>query len=225
MDRGNLGKRVRALRTDRDLSQEALAREAGVSLNLVNKLERGVVTDPHYSTLSGIARALGVPVEELMREPVPLDDAPRGAGRIEEERLESASRKDPQQRKSVLASVHERQRDVEAKVEELVALAAHGEADPYQVKWALDEAQDCTVAVMLALPSSRREQDKIIVEMDPLTVDVDQLVDQFEKWHLEWPGAKRFYDDILKSLVEAGLVELKERTGQKPKPVPVGIGA
>src|SRR5215217_3862978 len=70
MDRGNLGKRVRALRTDRDLSQEALAREAGVSLNLVNKLERGVVTDPHYSTLSGIARALGVSVQELVREPV-----------------------------------------------------------------------------------------------------------------------------------------------------------
>jgi transcriptional regulator with XRE-family HTH domain len=84
MDRGNLGKRVRALRTDRDLSQEALAREAGVSLNLVNKLERGVVTDPHYSTLSGIARALGVPVEELMREPVPLAEAPE-AGRLEEE--------------------------------------------------------------------------------------------------------------------------------------------
>ena len=42
MDRGNLGERVRAVRKARDLSQEALAREAGVSLNLVNKLERGV---------------------------------------------------------------------------------------------------------------------------------------------------------------------------------------
>jgi len=68
------------LRTDRDLSQEALAREAGVSLNLVNKLERGVVTDPHYSTLSGIARAVGVPVDELMREPVPLAEAPARSG-------------------------------------------------------------------------------------------------------------------------------------------------
>jgi transcriptional regulator with XRE-family HTH domain len=80
MDRGNLGKRLRALRTDRDLSQEALAREAGVSLNLVNKLERGVVTDPHFSTLLGIARALSVPVEELMREPVPLGETPSSAG-------------------------------------------------------------------------------------------------------------------------------------------------
>src|SRR4051812_38154981 len=81
MDGGNLGERVRAVRKARDLSQEALAREAGVSLNLVNKLERGVVTDPHYSTLSGIARALGVPVQELVREPaVPLAEAPGETG-------------------------------------------------------------------------------------------------------------------------------------------------
>jgi transcriptional regulator with XRE-family HTH domain len=88
MDRGNLGERVRAVRKARDLSQEALAREAGVSLNLVNKLERGVVTDPHYSTLSGIARALGVPVQELVREPalVGKGKASRGAGPTEAER-------------------------------------------------------------------------------------------------------------------------------------------
>jgi transcriptional regulator with XRE-family HTH domain len=69
MDRGSLGERVRSVRKTRDISQEALAREAGVSLNLVNKLERGVVTDPHYSTLSGIARALGVSVQSLVQEP------------------------------------------------------------------------------------------------------------------------------------------------------------
>src|SRR5829696_1311686 len=83
MDRGNMGERVRAVRKARDLSQEALAREAGVSLNLVNKLERGVVTDPHYSTLSGIARALGVSVQELVREPVAAgkaEPAPEQAG-------------------------------------------------------------------------------------------------------------------------------------------------
>jgi transcriptional regulator with XRE-family HTH domain len=82
MDGGNLGERVRAVRKARDLSQEALAREAGVSLNLVNKLERGVVIDPHYSTLSGIARALGVPVQELVREPAVLlaEAPPKQAG-------------------------------------------------------------------------------------------------------------------------------------------------
>jgi transcriptional regulator with XRE-family HTH domain len=67
---GNLGTRVRDARKAQQLSQEALAREADLSLNLVNKLERGVVTDPHYSTLSGLARALGMTVEQLVEEPV-----------------------------------------------------------------------------------------------------------------------------------------------------------
>ncbi len=82
MDQGNLGERVREARRARDLSQEALAREAGVSLNQVNKLERGVITDPHYSTLYGLASALEVSVEDLAgREPVPLGEAPEEAGR------------------------------------------------------------------------------------------------------------------------------------------------
>jgi transcriptional regulator with XRE-family HTH domain len=57
----------------------------------VNKLERGVVTDPHYSTLSGIARALGVPVEELVQEPVPLDEAPdQGPPQVDLEQFHNA---------------------------------------------------------------------------------------------------------------------------------------
>jgi transcriptional regulator with XRE-family HTH domain len=39
-----------------------------VSLNVINRLERSVILDPHYSTLRGIARALGVPVEDLVSE-------------------------------------------------------------------------------------------------------------------------------------------------------------
>jgi len=66
----NLGERIRTLRKVRNLSQEALARRADVSLNLVGKLELGMVTNPHYSTLAGLARALGVTVEELVEEPV-----------------------------------------------------------------------------------------------------------------------------------------------------------
>lgn len=70
-----LGPRMRERRTALGLSQEAVARKAGLSLNLVNKLENGVVTDPHYSTLVGLAGALGVAVDELVREPVPLAEA------------------------------------------------------------------------------------------------------------------------------------------------------
>jgi len=60
--------RVRTRRQGLRLSQEALARQADVSLSLINQLERGLIHDPHYSTLSGIAEALGVSVAELMEE-------------------------------------------------------------------------------------------------------------------------------------------------------------
>ena len=62
----DIGARVRNKRKDLGLSQEALAREAGVSLNLINKIERSVITDPHFSTLIGIAEGLDMPVEELV---------------------------------------------------------------------------------------------------------------------------------------------------------------
>ena len=65
----SLGDKVRATRKAAGISQEEVARRAGVSLNVINRLERGVILDPHYSTLRGIASALGVPVEDLVREP------------------------------------------------------------------------------------------------------------------------------------------------------------
>ena len=83
--------RIRDARKTRGMSQEALARGAGVSLSLINQIERGVIADPHYSTLAGIADALGMSVGELLGEPVPLDEAPAGTGRPEEERRFSLS--------------------------------------------------------------------------------------------------------------------------------------
>lgn len=64
----SIGERVRARRQDLQLSQEEIARRAGVSLNQVNRLERGEITDPHFSTLRGLAKALGLPVEVLVKE-------------------------------------------------------------------------------------------------------------------------------------------------------------
>ena len=65
----SIGDKVRATRKAAGISQEEVARRAGVSLNVINRLERGVILDPHFSTLRGIASALGVPVEDLVREP------------------------------------------------------------------------------------------------------------------------------------------------------------
>jgi transcriptional regulator with XRE-family HTH domain len=217
-----LGQKVREMRTALGLSQEHLAHRAGVSLNAVHKLEAGRITDPHFSTLSGIARALDTTVAELVGEevPVPLGKAAEETGRLEEERLEANFPKDQQHWERLLASVHERQSGVEAKVGELVALSDPSKADLYQVKRALDEAQDCWVTLMLALPGShrrhRRGRDVIAIE-NLLAVDPDQ-------WE-ELGKAERFYDNIIERLVEAGLVELRERIGQRAEPVPVGIGA
>jgi transcriptional regulator with XRE-family HTH domain len=64
----DIGRRIRDRRKALNLSQEALARRAGVSLNLINRVERGETRDPHYSTLASIAGALEVPIGELLEE-------------------------------------------------------------------------------------------------------------------------------------------------------------
>jgi transcriptional regulator with XRE-family HTH domain len=46
-----------------------------MSLRALNSLERGESADPHYSTLVGIADALGTSIGELIGEPVPLGEA------------------------------------------------------------------------------------------------------------------------------------------------------
>ena len=69
----DIGGRVRARRRDLNMSQEALARRAGVTLNAISLLERGVSSDPHYSTLAGLAGALGASIAELVGE----TDAPK----------------------------------------------------------------------------------------------------------------------------------------------------
>jgi transcriptional regulator with XRE-family HTH domain len=66
--RVGVGDRVRVRRRVLGLSQEAIAREAGLSLNQVSRLERGEILDPHLSSLVGIAKALGVSLPALLSE-------------------------------------------------------------------------------------------------------------------------------------------------------------
>ena len=206
MVQGSLAHRLRVLRAERGLTLREAASLTGVAKETISDIERGL-RHPHDPTLAKIAKGYGVPVGDLLEEPVPLAEASQETGRLEEERLEAESPKDPQQWERVLASVRGRQREVEAKVKELVALPNHRKADLYQVEWALDEAQDCVNTLMLALPGSHRRhsggRDKIAID-NLLVVDPDQ-------WE-EVGKAERFYYDILERLVEVGLVELKERT-------------
>jgi transcriptional regulator with XRE-family HTH domain len=192
--------RLKEWRESHGLTQKELAAAARASEWTVARAEAGEEVRPN--TARRLAEVMEVTVADLLEEPpIPLGE------------------EDPQHWERVLASVRGRQREVEAKVEELVALPDPSKADLYQVKWALDEARDCQDALLLALPGSHRRhsrgRDEIVI--NPVAVDVDQ-------WQ-KWLNAKRFYDNIVERLVEAGLVELRERIGQRAEPVPVGIGA
>lgn len=57
---------VRELRTEKGVSLEALAGEAGISKNMLSLIERGE-GNPSWSTVEGIAAALGIAVSQLAR--------------------------------------------------------------------------------------------------------------------------------------------------------------
>ncbi len=59
-----LGNRLLELRTERGLTQAALAEAVGVSRKTINTVENGVFT-PSTTLALKLARALGVPVEEV----------------------------------------------------------------------------------------------------------------------------------------------------------------
>ncbi len=64
----NIGSRIKTARKIAGLSQEELARRAGMSLKGMGDIERGDIADPHYSSLSKIAAGLDMQVSELLEE-------------------------------------------------------------------------------------------------------------------------------------------------------------
>lgn len=62
-----IAENVRKIRTKKDMSLEKIARLADLSLNTVVKVENGVNTNPTIETLTKIARALEVGVDDLIR--------------------------------------------------------------------------------------------------------------------------------------------------------------
>ncbi len=62
----DIGRRIRTTRKHAQLSQDGLARLAGMSVGAVAQLEQGGRTDPHYSTLNKLAEALKMSVGELV---------------------------------------------------------------------------------------------------------------------------------------------------------------
>lgn len=66
--RAALASRLRQLRAARNLSQETLARRAGLDRSFYAEIEGGKLS-PRVDRLWDIAAALQVPVHELFREP------------------------------------------------------------------------------------------------------------------------------------------------------------
>ena len=60
-------KRIRELRNKKGLSQEKLARLADVSFTTIVKIESGDSKHPTIQTMAGIARALDISLDELVK--------------------------------------------------------------------------------------------------------------------------------------------------------------
>ena len=63
-----LAENIKELRKQRKLSQEELAKKAGVTYSTLIKLESGSNKNPTVKTLQQIAQALGVTLDDLMKE-------------------------------------------------------------------------------------------------------------------------------------------------------------
>ena len=61
-----LGKAIRQLREKKNLTQEAVAHDAGITTATLGVIERGL-SNPTWATLKGIAAALSVSMVEIAR--------------------------------------------------------------------------------------------------------------------------------------------------------------
>ena len=62
-----INKKIKKYRKDKKLSQEELARKAGVTYSTIIKIESGANDNPTVKTLKKIADALGTTIDELVQ--------------------------------------------------------------------------------------------------------------------------------------------------------------
>jgi transcriptional regulator with XRE-family HTH domain len=79
-----LARKLRVLRAERSLTLREAEQLTGVDKDTLSKIERGL-RHPYDVTLSKLAKGYGIPVEDLLEEPVPVGkaEAPIGAGQAE----------------------------------------------------------------------------------------------------------------------------------------------
>ena len=62
-----IGENIKSVRNKLGLTQEDLVRKSGVKHTTLTKIESDVVIKPSVQTVSKIAKALGVPMEEMVK--------------------------------------------------------------------------------------------------------------------------------------------------------------
>ena len=65
--KNTIGKNIKRLRNEQDISQDRLSKLADLSLNTVVTVESGANENPTIDTLTKIANALGVGVDDLIK--------------------------------------------------------------------------------------------------------------------------------------------------------------
>jgi Predicted transcriptional regulators len=67
MNLSNLGKKIKTLRKENNLSQEKLAKEVGLSRATLSKLENGYLANVSISTLDNVLSVLGYELELVVK--------------------------------------------------------------------------------------------------------------------------------------------------------------
>ena len=62
-----IGENIKRVRNKLGLTQDDLVRKSGVKYTTLTKIESNVVVKPSVQTVAKIARALGVPMEDLVK--------------------------------------------------------------------------------------------------------------------------------------------------------------
>lgn len=131
----DIGGRIRTTRKSVGLSQEELARRAGMSLKGMGDIERGDIADPHYSSLKKIADGLGVPVGELV-EDSPKVEAPTSSP----EKEADEGRREPADVEIARKAIKDALKQVGVEVDYL-KLSSDGLLALYRAASSIEEAQ------------------------------------------------------------------------------------
>jgi len=213
----NIGDRIRTARKAVGLSQEEVARRAGLSLKGMGEIERGDIEDPHISSLMKIARALSVPVEELLEEPVPLAEAagrgfPNGLPNTVEELLARRNTKtrhlaDPHLAATLadtsrpLADILQIVREVTAEIEATRSDLVHlgkDRGNP-EAQRLFEEAARQIATASLALPA-RRGQKFVPIQPEASTEPLPELPEELKA---DLDEAERKFEEARRPLLAA----------------------